>query len=69
MSTHSATMKPNGREATIDMRSDTVTLPTEEMRKAMQEADVGDDVYGAQTHLTTVNVNFEMCHEELFLSV
>lgn len=30
----------------IDMRSDTVTLPTEEMRKAMFEAEVGDDVYG-----------------------
>lgn len=29
----------------IDMRSDTVTLPTEEMRKAMYEAEVGDDVY------------------------
>ncbi|MBA7666283.1 L-allo-threonine aldolase [subsurface metagenome] len=29
----------------IDMRSDTVTLPTEEMRRAMYEADVADDVY------------------------
>lgn len=29
----------------IDMRSDTVTLPTEEMRRAMCEAEVGDDVY------------------------
>ncbi|KLO25013.1 MULTISPECIES: low-specificity L-threonine aldolase [unclassified Marinitoga] len=29
----------------IDLRSDTVTLPTEEMRKAMCEAEVGDDVY------------------------
>lgn len=29
----------------IDMRSDTVTLPTEEMRRAMYEAVVGDDVY------------------------
>ena len=27
----------------IDLRSDTVTLPTEEMRKAMAEAEVGDD--------------------------
>jgi len=31
---------------TIDLRSDTVTLPTPEMRKAMFEAKVGDDVYG-----------------------
>ncbi len=30
----------------IDLRSDTVTKPTEEMRKAMAEAAVGDDVYG-----------------------
>lgn len=30
----------------IDLRSDTVTEPTEEMRKAMFEASVGDDVYG-----------------------
>lgn len=30
----------------IDMRSDTVTKPTAEMRRAMAEAIVGDDVYG-----------------------
>ncbi len=30
----------------IDLRSDTVTLPTDEMRQAMFEAVVGDDVYG-----------------------
>ena len=30
----------------IDLRSDTVTRPTPEMRKAMYEAEVGDDVYG-----------------------
>ncbi|MEL7570646.1 MAG: threonine aldolase family protein, partial [Eubacteriaceae bacterium] len=29
----------------IDLRSDTVTKPTEEMRKAMSSAIVGDDVY------------------------
>ena len=31
---------------TIDLRSDTVTRPTEEMRKIMAGAEVGDDVYG-----------------------
>ncbi|GHV89009.1 threonine aldolase [Spirochaetia bacterium] len=31
---------------TIDIRSDTVTGPTDEMRKAMAAAEVGDDVYG-----------------------
>src|SRR5438067_12583213 len=30
----------------VDLRSDTVTRPTPEMRRAMAEADVGDDVYG-----------------------
>ncbi|MDR7523111.1 MAG: low-specificity L-threonine aldolase [Armatimonadota bacterium] len=30
----------------IDLRSDTVTLPTEAMREAMARAEVGDDVYG-----------------------
>lgn len=34
---------PNG---TADFRSDTVTRPTDEMRRAMAEAPVGDDVYG-----------------------
>jgi threonine aldolase len=30
----------------IDLRSDTVTKPTPQMRQAMAEAEVGDDVYG-----------------------
>ena len=30
----------------IDLRSDTVTLPTPEMREAMHQAFVGDDVFG-----------------------
>lgn len=30
----------------IDLRSDTVTKPTDKMRQAMAAADVGDDVYG-----------------------
>jgi threonine aldolase len=34
----------NGRP--IDLRSDTVTRPTPEMRRAMAEAEVGDDVFG-----------------------
>jgi len=41
---------------TIDLRSDTVTKPTPEMRRAMMEAEVGDDVYGEDP---TVN-NLEM---------
>lgn len=38
-----ATAMPNKR---VDFRSDTVTRPTPEMRQAMYEAEVGDDVYG-----------------------
>jgi threonine aldolase len=30
----------------VDLRSDTVTRPTAEMRRAMAEAEVGDDVFG-----------------------
>jgi threonine aldolase len=30
----------------IDLRSDTVTLPTEEMLEAIRHADLGDDVFG-----------------------
>lgn len=33
-------------DGTADFRSDTVTRPTAEMRRAMAEAEVGDDVYG-----------------------
>lgn len=33
-------------ESFIDLRSDTVTRPTPAMRRAMAEAEVGDDVYG-----------------------
>lgn len=29
----------------VDLRSDTVTLPSEEMKRAMVEAPLGDDVY------------------------
>ena len=32
--------------AVIDLRSDTITHPTDEMRRAMADAEVGDDVFG-----------------------
>lgn len=40
----SASSTTSGRQ--IDLRSDTVTLPTPPMRRAMAEAAVGDDVFG-----------------------
>ncbi|MGR3764567.1 threonine aldolase family protein [Rossellomorea sp. NS-SX7] len=36
----------------IDLRSDTVTKPTQEMRQAAFEAEVGDDVYGEDPTVT-----------------
>lgn len=36
----------SARSLTVDLRSDTVTRPTPDMRRAIAEAVVGDDVYG-----------------------
>ena len=47
---------------TIDLRSDTVTHPTMEMRKAIAEAEVGDDVFGEDP---TVNKLEAMAAERL----
>src|ERR1700760_484324 len=38
----------------IDLRSDTVTRPTPGMRRAMAEAEVGDDVYGEDPTVTAL---------------
>lgn len=38
-------VKPTA-ETVIDLRSDTVSQPTERMREAMSKAVVGDDIYG-----------------------
>ncbi|HEY8846155.1 MAG TPA: GntG family PLP-dependent aldolase [Candidatus Limnocylindrales bacterium] len=48
--------------ATIDLRSDTVTHPTPDMRRAMAAADVGDDVWGEDP---TVNALEERAAELL----
>jgi len=41
-----ADAKPSASNRIVDLRSDTVTRPGEAMRRAMAEAEVGDDVYG-----------------------
>jgi len=46
----------------IDLRSDTVTQPTPEMREAMASAEVGDDVYGDDP---TVNRLQELAAERM----
>lgn len=47
---------------TIDLRSDTVTQPTPEMREAMAKAEVGDDVYGEDP---TINRLQELAAERM----
>ena len=47
---------------TIDLRSDTVTLPTPAMREAMANAQVGDDVYGEDPSINRLQ---EMAAERL----
>ena len=47
-------------DSPIDLRSDTVTQPTPKMRRAMMDAQVGDDVYGQDP---TVNRLQEMLAE------
>jgi threonine aldolase len=46
----------------IDLRSDTVTLPTEEMLEAIRHAELGDDVFGEDP---TVNRLEEMAAEKM----
>src|SRR5512146_995364 len=46
----------------IDLRSDTVTLPTPQMREAMAKAEVGDDVFREDP---TVNRLEEMAAERM----
>ena len=47
---------------TVDLRSDILTLPTEEMRRAMYDAELGDDVSGEDP---TVNRLEEMAAERM----
>jgi len=55
-------MSPRGWGRTVDLRSDTVTLPTEEMLEAIKAAKLGDDVYGEDP---TVNELEELAAEKV----
>ena len=55
-------MKTRGLNPIIDLRSDTVTLPTEEMLEAIRTAVLGDDVYKEDP---TVNRLEEMAAEKM----
>jgi threonine aldolase len=48
-------MSPAG---VVDLRSDTVTQPTDAMRQAMATAEVGDDVYGEDPTVNTLQEEF-----------
>ena len=59
MSVHTAAFAEDASGAavsvdTIDLRSDTVTKPTPAMRAAMAAAEVGDDVYGEDPTINTL---------------
>lgn len=55
---------------TIDLRSDTVTVPTDEMRQAMFKAEVGDDVYGEDPTVNRLEaLAAKMCGKEAGLFV
>jgi threonine aldolase len=47
---------PKAVPGPIDLRSDTVTRPTDGMRAAMADAQVGDDVYGEDPTVTELQV-------------
>jgi threonine aldolase len=61
---------PPGAARTVDLRSDTVTVPTPEMLKAMMSAPVGDDVYGEDPTANRLEaMAAEMCGKEAALFV
>ena len=46
----------------IDLRSDTVTMPTDEMLDAMRNAEAGDDVYGDDPTVNKLEkISSEIC--------
>jgi len=54
----------------IDLRSDTLTTPDAGMRAAMQEAPVGDDVFGEDTSILTLEAKMaKACGKEKALFV
>jgi threonine aldolase len=44
----------------VDLRSDTLTKPSDEMRKFMVSAEVGDDVYGEDPTVNELQIYLAM---------
>ena len=54
----------------VDLRSDTVTRPTKDMRRAMAEAEVGDDVFGEDPSVNKLEeMAASLLHKEAALFV
>ncbi|RMF55214.1 MAG: low-specificity L-threonine aldolase [Calditrichaeota bacterium] len=54
----------------VDLRSDTLTRPTAEMREAMMKAEVGDDVFGEDPTINRLQETVaELCGKEAALFV
>ena len=45
-------------DGTVELRSDTFTRPTEAMRRAMAAAEVGDDAYGEDPTVRTLEERY-----------
>src|SRR3984885_13088482 len=61
---------PGVATQTVDLRSDTVTKPTAEMRRAMAEAEVGDDVYAEDPSVNRLEQRAaEICGKEAAIFV
>jgi threonine aldolase len=70
MSTEQATGAMSDARQVVDLRSDTVTLPTPAMRRAMAEAEVGNDVYGEDPTLNRLQArSAEMFEREAALFI
>jgi threonine aldolase len=48
----------------IDLRSDTVTQPTPAMRRAIADAEVGDDVFGEDPTVNRLEKMAASCHSD-----
>jgi threonine aldolase len=58
-------MASRGVRSAVDLRSDTVTRPSQEMRRAMMAAEVGDDVYGEDPTVNRLEAQAaELCGRE-----
>ena len=70
MNTETSSRSVQQATGIIDLRSDTVTQPTAEMRVAMASAEVGDDVYGEDPTVTRLEKRAaEIFHKEAAIFV